>query len=299
VAKPKTDEVATWPVVAVTASPCAGIRFVDLGDLPRLALADRVSFTWPPPATETTWSLGHGIRVCGQPGDSPGHWYVAPLQTIIDSTDLPLSVIDALLDRVVPAWATWSTVAQWPQIYSVPDPDESGPAMRWQRVTFRGELGGGVEQFQHKIDFGNPGADPDIDQAEAATIAETLAGLFVTEWAAQHGSALAINNWYGPGVHYTEIGVVEMNLGSGDGDPTQSFPTQWYLYPLASQPKGIAGVTLPFEVSCAVTLQTDFRGASGRGRTYLPPFVTGTVEGNTGLSTPRPSPSLPGPGSAV
>jgi hypothetical protein len=78
---------------------------------------------------------------------------------------------------------------------------------------------------------------------------------------------------------FTEVGVVEMTattatdkFGKG-GNAKQSYPTAWSAYLIGAQViGGQSGACLPYEVACAVTLQTNKRGPSGRGRFYLPPF---------------------------
>jgi hypothetical protein len=150
----------------------------------------------------------------------------------------------------------------------------AGSVMRWIRSTYRGILGGGVEEFQFKIDLGNPGADPDLDAAGCALLAEQLAGLWGPGNNPQFLNAVTTE------AQMTEVGVVTMTAtsatakdGSG-GNMAQSFPTEWFMWPTGSRPSGSAGVSLPYECACAVTLQTDKRGPSGRGRFYLPPFGT-------------------------
>jgi hypothetical protein len=155
----------------------------------------------------------------------------------------------------------------------------AGTQMRWIRTTYRGILGGGVEQFQFKIDLGNPGSDPDLDEADCLALAEQLAGII----GANPGGLM--NQWSVEAA-LTEVGAVTMTAtdatdSSGEGgNMAQSFPTQWFMYPTGSRPAGLgSGDSLPYEVACAVSLQTDHRGPSGRGRFYLPPFATQAMTG--------------------
>ena len=78
-------------------------------------------------------------------------------------------------------------------------------------------------------------------------------------------------------VVYTEVGVVEIvatsatdSHGAG-GNATESFTTQWFMYPTGTGPHGTQAISLPYECALCVTLQTDHRGPSGRGRFYFPP----------------------------
>lgn len=159
----------------------------------------------------------------------------------------------------------------------------AGSIMRWIRTTFRGELAGGVEFFQHKMDWGHPGADPTLSEADALTLAQTMAEQFVAGWGAGVGTNMG--QIASVDVRYTEVGVVQLEQtdpkakdGSG-GNLEESYPTAWYMWPTGTGPVGrAAGPPLPYEVSCAVTLQTDHRGPSGRGRFYAPPFYSGAMQ---------------------
>jgi hypothetical protein len=164
--------------------------------------------------------------------------------------------------------------------------------MKWIRNTYRGILGGGVEEFQFKLDLGHPGADPDITAAQAQTLAEQLAGIFTDQ-------TTGFRNLMSTEVAFTEVGCVMFEAtsatakdGSG-GNAAQKYPTEWFMYPSGSRPLGISGsVSLPYEAACAVSLQTDKRGPSGKGRFYLPPFassimVAGGVYGGASVATVR------------
>jgi hypothetical protein len=158
-------------------------------------------------------------------------------------------------------------IDQWPVIVK----GTRGTPVRWIRHTLRGTLNGGIEQFQHKMDWGVPGDDPDITEAEGEALAVTLATAWKDSWV---GSP----ELWSPDVKYTESGIVQLTQTEsvdkhGVGPhPEESFGTTWYMWPVGSEPVGTAAaLSLPFEVSLAVTLQTDHRGPSGRGRAYLPP----------------------------
>lgn len=158
--------------------------------------------------------------------------------------------------------------------------------MRWIKTIYAGTLGAG-EQFQHQINFGHPGADPDPTEAECVA----LASYFATKWAAFLASTPAglggvpVTSMFSPEVKYTKVGIVKETQtdgtssdGSG-GNLEQAFPTAWAQI---NGTTGIAGSatgthSLPYEVACAVSLHTDHVGPSGRGRTYFPPFYIGMM----------------------
>jgi hypothetical protein len=162
----------------------------------------------------------------------------------------------------------------YPVIYS----PREGLTMKWIRTTFRGELGGGVEQFQWKLDWGNPGSDPTMDEAAAQAFADSAASIFAAAFVASLGALGSYAALVASDVKYTEVGcvpwtqTVATDSSGGGGDAAQDFPTAWHAYPTATRPTGTGGIALPYEVALAVTLQTDTRGPRGRGRVYLPPF---------------------------
>lgn len=170
----------------------------------------------------------------------------------------------------------WADPLTYPIVYEV----GKGATMRWLKSTYRGELGGGVEQFQFSINLGNPGNDPDIDEAAALALAEQLATMWSNTLQTNLFSTGNMGSLFSTEVKWTEVGVTTQTQtdptsvdGTG-GNLEQSYPTQWFAYPVGSRPSGTAGATcLPYEVACAVTLQTDTRGPRGRGRIYLPPFA--------------------------
>jgi hypothetical protein len=150
--------------------------------------------------------------------------------------------------------------------------------MKWLRTTYRGTLGPD-EQFQHKLDWGHPGADPSTSEAEALTIAQTISASFLADFWGGPTNESTVHAAFPPDVVYTEVGVVLLELNSNGGKPTETYGTQWFMYPAAGRPAGTGGNSLPYEVSCCVSTQTDHRGQSGRGRFYLPPFHTQQVLG--------------------
>jgi hypothetical protein len=151
--------------------------------------------------------------------------------------------------------------------------------MKWLRITHRGILGGGVEQFQFKVDLGNPGSDPDLDQAARDALAETLAPVWVTAFDAHR-------NYWDSSVRFTELGVAQLQQTDAtdkygkNGNQAQIGTTSWHLWDIAGGTfaGGGLGPALPYETSMAVSLQTAYRGASGRGRLFLPPHAVGAMD---------------------
>lgn len=154
--------------------------------------------------------------------------------------------------------------------------------MRWIASTFRGTLGG-VEQFQFGINWGNPGSDPDPNEAETLAFADQLRVAWTANFT-QNQPSSSPQSFFTSEVKFVEIGATVKTQtdgtaadGSG-GNLEQKFDTQWSPYTAGSELAGTATPpSLPYEVACALTLQTDKRGPSGRGRIYLPPLDPGVM----------------------
>ena len=270
------------PLISHSAHP----HIATLSDLPDIAahpLSD-----WPPPGTHIGppgWDTVEPPYPVFGPG--VGDRSIS-LEIVADDGNLPQSgfwwtTIGNLL-APIPNWASkyggklaellleldlgpLYTIASIPVVWRATE----GLIMRWLSTTYRGSLAGTVEEFQFKIDLGNPGSDPDLSEAGATTLAEQLAGLWNTAWSS--GPAA-----WPSSVKFTEIGVVQKEQTSASdkygkgGNLSQSYGTAWFMYPTGTVVSGSSGaVALPFEVATAVTLHTDHRGPSGRGRLYLPP----------------------------
>lgn len=258
-------------------------RIANLGDLPRLIQDDRVTWQWPPPGT-TVQLLAFPelwVEVVGDAVGDVGDWYVTTLSQVAgyfpEHVEQILVRASALFTGPVAAFA--GSVGALPVIYEI----GRNNRMRWISSTFRGLLGS-TEQFQYGINWGNPGADPDPNEAGTLAFAEQLA----VQWGAAIigvGAFGALQSAFSTQVKWTEVGAVVKTQTDGTnadgtgGNLEQKFDTQWHAYPVGSQPTGSGGATsLPYEVSQAVTLQTDKRGPSGRGRLYLPPYSTSQVD---------------------
>jgi hypothetical protein len=276
--------------------PCSYPRLAGIGDIPRLVPSDTTHYSWPPPGVEVI-PVAHPeswVLVCGTPtvGGADDIW-VTDIAHASGLSGAPLlELVAQLTSRMSPVIRAGVAAGHlYPVIYS---PLE-GRLLKWIRTTFRGELGGGVEQFQWKVDWGTPGSDPTLDEAWAQAFADSAASIFAAAWVASLGVLGSIAALAATDVKYTEVGCVPwtQNVADGSdgtgGDAAQDFATAWHAYPTATRPAGTGGVALPYEVALAVTLQTDTRGPRGRGRLYLPPFgvnsmITGGIFNTTTVS---------------
>lgn len=226
-----------------------------------------------------SWPLGGRrtpLYVAGNPpAGAEDDWFwgtVGELVTaaLIPDSDELANILETLASRF---GSTVSAVLSLPLIKK----GMANGIMRWIRVVHRGILGGGVEQFQFKVDLGLPGADPDLDEGERDALAAQLATVWAANWGAYstHWSAL---------IQFTEIGVAQVTQTDptnvdGTGGNQEATMTSWVLFPVGvgAVQGGGAGPDLPYEVAVAVSLQTDHRGPSGRGRLYLPAPHTGAM----------------------
>jgi hypothetical protein len=165
------------------------------------------------------------------------------------------------------------TVAEWPVIVKG---TEEQNAMRWIRNTVRGEFGGGTEQWQFKMDFGTPGADPDYDADTLLTFATAMRAVWGTWWA-------TMSAWFPNDTTFIESGAAQLQATEaknkdGSGGNVESSETQWASNVLPYTHGTGDAPSLPFETACAVTLNTDHRGPSGRGRFYVPAFQVNAMD---------------------
>lgn len=270
-----------------------------------LAGGDDIHHEWPPPDVEIRWNPS-GVGADGEipmrpdslqtlfyawvptADDWPPGRYWTTLGDFLADIHWPETAVVARLLRLFDKTlaGTVSSYLSWPIFYD----SVKGQHMRWIRHTLRGQLAGGVEQFQHKMDWGVPGDDPDISQAEADALAVVLATAWKSAWT---DAGIGASDMFSTDVKYVESGIVQLTQTSatnaqGVGDPPEeSFGTSWFMWPVGTEPVGTGGTaSLPYEVAVAITLQTDHRGPSGRGRLYLPPpapvtMTTGGVFAST------------------
>lgn len=265
----------------------AKIRVATVNELENIAATLPAGTDWPPPHMHVVdrfddsglipgladGSVGELVSD-GTPFPTTGFWWTTLAELLIDVPGWQVRVGVRLLELYLDLNPTWvGPVASIPVFYEA----GQGEIMRWISTVFRGVLGGGVEQFQWGLQLGNPGNDPDITEAQGLALAEQLAGIW-----APHFTAMA--GYFPLDVQYSEVGVVQKtqtqntNSDGTGGNLSQDWLTQFWGWPAVSMPRGDSGtVTLPYEVACALTLHTDHRGPSGRGRVYMPPFSVGNV----------------------
>jgi hypothetical protein len=273
--------------------PRRQLRFITPLELPSFAVNVGHAGGWhntlPPPGTSLDWERHAGVDppitqglpdVVGLPTEGvPGdRWWQTLGQLTLPFGGLGIGLSGRLAGAAEAAVRAAFAVENIPVIY-----DQGGETMRWISSTIRGTLAG-LEEFQFGINWGNPGDDPDPNAAETLAFAQSLSDALSAALATSFSGITPIS-MFGPSVKFTEVGAVVKEQttatasdGTG-GNLSQSFDTQWFPYAVGSQPTGgSSSITLPFEVSCAVSLQTDKRGPSGRGRLYLPPFGIGFMQ---------------------
>lgn len=270
-------------------------RLADPSDIPRLISREDVSSTWPPPGT-TEIPVAHPERwvlISGEPSSGePGDWYVTDLAHVaVASSSTPLALL-LLLGKTFtgPIALAYGAVGHWPVIYEVGRVSH----VRWIDSVVRGVLGT-QEIWQFGLKWGTEGDDPDLTAAECLDFAADLAGVLTATWSTSIGGQLP-KAQFSSDVKITEVGATMKQItepvssdGSG-GNLTQLHDTQFSTYAVGSQLVGTSGSpSLPYEVSCAVTLQTNRRGASGRGRVYLPPFGVQVMTGSGKYDATIPS----------
>jgi hypothetical protein len=241
---------------------------------------------WPPPGTHVI-PIAHpevwGLVVEDSPGSAPTgveyYTHVGTFQTALPEwvSHYVARVAAIVLDNPLVTLA--AVTSDWPVIWNA----DLGAFMRWIRVTYKGILASGVEEFQFKLDLGKPGDDPSLAEADAPEFAHQRALELVNAAAVAPGGN-SLKTAMPTDSKFVEVGACEMTQteatssdGSG-GNTAQSYPTGYYAYPVGSEVVGTGvGASLPLETSCCVTLQTDTRGPRGRGRFYLPPFTVGAL----------------------
>lgn len=266
-------------------------RLAGPGDIVRLTTGDHVSHTWPPPGC-TVIPVAHpepwGLVVGDFEALPADEYYVTTLdEFVLSMPDTAVSILARVAAAFTGPIAVYAgVVGHWPVIFS---PIE-GRTMRWIKTTFRGTLGA-VEQFQFGLNFGQPGADPDLDEAGCQAFATSLASKWATvlNTTTFGTGGAAWKSLFPPDVHYVEVGVCIQTQtdataadGSG-GNLAQEDPTEWAPINGITGISGSGGASLPYEVAECVTLHTDKRGPSGRGRLYLPPMHTTTMSAGGGL----------------
>lgn len=265
--------------------PTRQLRFISPAELPFVVGAhEGWHHQLPPPGCRIAYreplgAMGVLPDIVGTPedGSAGDRWWASLGDVAFGNAADVVEVAGRLAGLIDPAVRAVFAVTDVPVVY-----DQGGETVRWISSTFRGTLGT-VEQFQFGINWGNPGADPDPNEAETLAFAQLLRDQWQSNLATMQGDQ-ALLTMFPSDVKFTEVGAVVKEQTSATasdgtgGDLSQKFDTQWAAYAVGGIPTGAASsAALPYEVSCAVTLQTDKRGPSGRGRIYLPPFATGYI----------------------
>jgi hypothetical protein len=235
--------------------------------------------TWPPPGTvqvpvghPETWALLIETSYGSAAGDD-GQYGTTLSDFVARMPGTAASILARVASQFVgPLAAAVGVIGQWPVVWSATE----GESMRWIRNTVRGSLGGGVEQWQFKMDWGTPGADPSPDDAALLALAVAMKA----DWAAWFA---ALNAWFPTSCTMDEVGCALLEQHSatnadGTGGDLTSTETQWAAFTIPVPTGASTSPSLPFEVACAVTLQTDHRGPSGRGRFYVPAFQINAMD---------------------
>lgn len=271
-------------------------RLGTLADVAQILTGDDAYVhAWPPPGTEA-YVLGMPepavYLVQTDPSAAvPGVTYWAPIAEVLEMfPDHTAGLLLWLASRLdAPAVAAAGGIGHWPYVWT----SGEGKFVKWIRSVFRGQFGGGIEQWQFKLDWGNEGADPTLSESGATAAAADFGGYLTTSWA--KSSPYNVKNFYMADVEFTEVGVAAFHQDDPMPSPAtgdiikQDYPMAWNTFSVATRPKGAAssGLTLPFEVATAVTLQTDTRGPRGRGRAYFPAPSSGTALAGGGVYTPQ------------
>lgn len=193
-----------------------------------------------------------------------------------------------------------------PFFFPIPNstPPEGGP-MRWVQTSLIGTIGD-RESFAHVLNWRHATTEnAPMNLAEAREFGTLVRDKWLGFWNSEVPSGGAARQYFGNVVKYTEVRVAVLNqAGPGpwirtlphggrefvDGDrPDWEVPTQVIAFapPLLNDQ---ANSTLPYQVSVAITHNTNFRGARFRGRTYLPPLSgqygdnAGTIGGGAALN---------------
>ena len=189
---------------------------------------------WQPPGVTYVFSEDAAIRRAAEHGNTWA-WVLEHL---------------AGLSRLVDGSATWR----------VP--------VRYARAQVVGALAGG-EQLIHSLAY-RPTDESAPVTGQALHDFAALIGTQVTAWM----QIVAVQNSLSAALSYTEVRISYIEQTSGTakdgsgGDQHTLVPT--IVVPIAANPTGGAsGNALPYEVACALTLQTDTRGPRTRGRVYL------------------------------
>lgn len=151
--------------------------------------------------------------------------------------------------------------------------------LRYARAQIHANLSS-TEELIHSLAYRLIGDDsteitPDDLHALAVAIGDQLGDWLTGDTKAYFSQSLSYDSI---SISYLEQTTPGGSSG-GSGDLHTLIPTITYDLP-AALPGGAAPPALPFEVALALTLQTDTKGPSYRGRTYLGGLATGVLAGD-------------------
>lgn len=192
----------------------------------------------------------------GDEFEPPGTIYVFDELSALQRFDEHGTFWDRLLHRLTGLRRLVDGSGQW----EVP--------LRYVRAQVHAKLGT-EEDLIHSLALRHQGSDSiTIAPADLTALGTSLAAKFVTYMASAAGA------FFAPELVYDEVRLSYLEQtegtakdGSG-GNQHTLIPT--ITVPFANECKGTSGAAaLPYEVACALTLLTDWRGPSYRGRTYM------------------------------
>lgn len=160
--------------------------------------------------------------------------------------------------------------AGWVVPGTVPPPGSSQEAhvpMSWIRTAVVGRIGND-EEFVHTLQWRHSTTEnAPVSAANAKTVGDAVRDGFVTFFAAHRGK-------FGPEVVYTEVRSSVLAQVDPNTAPEWPLSTQVSPFPTFNMNGSATTPSLPYEVSLALSLNTNWRGSSRfRGRLYLPPMA--------------------------
>jgi hypothetical protein len=249
---------------------------------------------WPDnPATDAEWNALYG---------PPGTVWTYSVQalinrlTVIGAGQAATALVNRYLSRIKELKLPPAHTMSWTN----PGPGsvfKEEYRMRWIHCTVHGKVGTG-EEVAHTFNLRTQPA-PDIDQSPAQLT--TLAGQIRDRWQAFLTTALpgglpAVQNYLSGNLTYDEVRVAYLEQlapginKKGEHDPAKRpnwiVKTQYASFnPATAKGTGQVANDLPWEVAMCMTLNSNVRGRSFRGRSYLGPLSNGIMDPN-GLLRP-------------
>lgn len=165
--------------------------------------------------------------------------------------------------------------------------------MLWIRTAIVGRIGND-EEFVHTLQWRHSTTEnAPAGAAEAKTVGDAVRD--------------GIAGWFGANrskfpseVSYTEVRSSVLSQVEPNTKPEWPLSTQVSPFAATGMNGSGGGVSLPYEVSCALSLNTNWRGSSRfRGRLYLPPMIVGVMTSGGQFDSMQVEPIASGFGTAV